>query len=69
VQLTDEGRAAHTAAGLLFLPVLDEVTRRLAGAADETHQRLIALHTVLAATARARTTRTEPPPGRPSTTA
>lgn len=47
VRLTDEGRAVHQAAGLRFLPVLDEVTARLGLRTAETHDRLRELHDVL----------------------
>ncbi len=47
VQLTVEGRAAHLAAGLLFQPVLEEVTRRLGRGATDTHRRLRDLHRVV----------------------
>lgn len=49
VQLTAEGRSAHLHAGALFLPVLDEVTRRMGRAAPETHRRLRQLHHVVIA--------------------
>lgn len=48
LRLTDEGRAVHLAAGRLFQPVLDEVTRGLGGDVDATHLRLRALHEVIA---------------------
>ncbi len=49
LRLTDEGRAAHLAAGLLFRPVLEDVLERLGPGADETHARLRALHAALGA--------------------
>lgn len=49
VELTEAGRRAHQAAGELFLPTLQEVTRRVGGGAPDTHRRLRALHEVLAA--------------------
>ena len=49
LQLTDEGRATHLAAGRLFLPVLEEVTRRVGRGVPDTHRRLRTLHQVVAA--------------------
>lgn len=49
VELTEAGRRAHQAAGELFLPTLQEVTRRVGAGAPDTHRRLRALHEVLAA--------------------
>ncbi|MCV2392899.1 winged helix DNA-binding protein [Actinotalea sp. M2MS4P-6] len=51
VQLTEAGRAAHLDAGRGFLPLLDEVTRRLGPDADEMHERLAVLHRILAGAA------------------
>ena len=47
VALTPEGSRAHQAAGALFLPLLDEVTRRVGRATADTHERLRKLHEVL----------------------
>jgi DNA-binding MarR family transcriptional regulator len=47
VQLTAQGRAAHLAAGELFAPVLEEVTRRVGGGVADTHRRLRDLHRVV----------------------
>lgn len=47
LQLTDAGRAAHLAAGVLFQPALEEVTRRLGPGAPDTHRALLALHEAL----------------------
>lgn len=44
VQLTPEGRAAHLAAGELFRPVLEEVSRRVGRGVPDTHRRLRELH-------------------------
>jgi DNA-binding MarR family transcriptional regulator len=49
VQLTVAGRRVHAAAGELFRPVLDEVTRRLGDDAAATHRRLRALHDAIGA--------------------
>lgn len=43
VELTDAGRAAHLAAGRLFLPLLDEVNESLGAELPETEERLLAL--------------------------
>ena len=47
LRLTEAGRAAHLAAGLLFQPVLREVTDRLGPDVADTHRRLLALHEAL----------------------
>ncbi len=47
VALTVAGRRVHAAAGDLFRPVLDEITRRVGRDVPETHQRLQALHDVI----------------------
>lgn len=49
LQLTADGRAAHLAAGELFLPVLEEVTRRVGRGVPDTHRRLRDLHQIVAA--------------------
>lgn len=49
VQLTAAGRGAHRAAGELFQPVLDEVTRRVGRGVADTHRRLRALHDAVSA--------------------
>jgi DNA-binding MarR family transcriptional regulator len=49
IRLTGEGRRVHQAAGLLFLPLLDEVTRHLGEDAAPTHDRLRALHDAITA--------------------
>ncbi len=51
VQLTDAGRAAHLAAGELFQPALDEVTRRVGRGVADTHRRLRTLHQVVSSAA------------------
>lgn len=47
LQLTAEGQLAHRQASKLYRPVLAEVELRLEGQADQTHQRLQALHQVI----------------------
>lgn len=47
LRLTAKGRSAHRAAGRLFQPLLDEVTRRLGPDADRVHELLQALHRAL----------------------
>jgi DNA-binding MarR family transcriptional regulator len=49
LRLTDEGRAVHLAAGMRFLPLLEEVTGRLGPGVADTHDRLRALHEALTA--------------------
>jgi DNA-binding MarR family transcriptional regulator len=49
IRLTNAGRAVHQAAGLLFLPLLDEVNRRLGPQLPDTHTRLGGLHQALTA--------------------
>ncbi len=49
VALTPEGSRAHQAAGALFLPLHEEVTRRVGRATADTHERLRNLHEVLTA--------------------
>lgn len=51
VQLTAAGRAAHLAAGELFLPVLREVTQRVGRETTQTHRRLRALHAIISTAA------------------
>jgi DNA-binding MarR family transcriptional regulator len=48
LRLTDAGRAVHLAAGVLFRPLLEEVTGRLGDLAPDTRARLRSLHEVLA---------------------
>ncbi|MFM6848725.1 MAG: MarR family winged helix-turn-helix transcriptional regulator [Terrabacter sp.] len=48
IHLTATGRAAHQSAGELFLPTLEEVTRRLGSESPEVHRRLLTLHQALA---------------------
>jgi DNA-binding MarR family transcriptional regulator len=47
LRLTAEGRAVHQEAGMLFQPVLEEVSARLGGRVPDTHARLRELHDVL----------------------
>ena len=47
LRLTDTGRAAHLQAGVLFQPVLDQVSRRLGRGVPDTHRHLLALHEAL----------------------
>lgn len=54
LQLTAAGRRAHGAAGALFLPVLDEVTREVGRGVSDTHRRLLELHRAVAAVERHR---------------
>ncbi len=51
LRLTPKGRAAHLAAGLLFQPILEEVTQRLGPSAADTHAQLRSLHDILTAIA------------------
>lgn len=47
VRLTNTGRDVHQAAGQLFLPILDQVNRRLGPQLPHTQTRLEALHQAL----------------------
>ena len=47
VRLTAAGRGAHRAAGELFQPVLDEVTRRVGRDGPDTHRHLRELHAIV----------------------
>ena len=47
VQLSDAGRGAHRAAGDLFRPVLQEVTRRVGRGVPDAHRHLRTLHQVV----------------------
>jgi DNA-binding MarR family transcriptional regulator len=49
IRLTDEGRAVHRAAGILFLPLLDQVSQRLGPNGATTHAQLRSLHDALSA--------------------
>lgn len=49
IRLTDEGRAVHHAAGILFMPLLEGVSRRLGPNGATTHARLRSLHDALTA--------------------
>lgn len=47
LRLTAAGRRAHQKAGELFLPILAEVSRDVGAKTDDTHERLLGLHSAI----------------------